>query len=46
MNTNSNNSIENVTMSEILEVASWDRPRTNAELISFIESREAALAQK
>jgi hypothetical protein len=35
---------ETVTLSEILELASWDRPRTTDELRSFISSREAALS--
>lgn len=38
--------IEPVTMSEVLELATWDRPRTNEELENFISSREAALSSK
>jgi hypothetical protein len=38
--------VEPVTMSEVLELATWDRPRTNEELQSFISSREAALSSK
>jgi len=37
--------IEPVTMSEVLELATWDRPRTNQELRSFIASREAIIDQ-
>jgi hypothetical protein len=36
--------VEPVTMSEVLELATWDRPRTNEELRDFISSREAALS--
>ncbi len=39
-------SVEPVTMSEVLELATWDRPRTNEELQNFISSREAALSGK
>ncbi len=35
--------IEPVTVSDILELASWDRPRTSDELKNFIERREATL---
>jgi hypothetical protein len=38
--------VEPVTMSEVLELATWDRPRTNEELRDFISSRESALAGK
>lgn len=38
--------VEQVTMSEVLELATWDRPRTNEELRSFINRRESALAGK
>jgi len=37
--------IEPVTMSEVLELATWDRPRSSQELRSFIESREAIIDQ-
>ena len=33
--------IEPVTMSEVLQLASWDRPRSNDELRNFISTREA-----
>ena len=33
--------IEPVTLSEVLELASWDRPRTNDELRNFITRRES-----
>jgi len=35
--------IEPVTMSEVLQLATWDRPRTNEELRDFISRREAML---
>lgn len=38
--------IEPVTLSEVLELASWDRPRSNEELRSFISSREAIVANQ
>lgn len=38
--------VEPVTMSEVLELATWDRPRTNEELKDFISLREAAIAEK
>lgn len=34
--------IEPVTISEVLELANWDRPRSNEELRDFI-SRRASL---
>ena len=36
-------SIEPVTMSEVLNLATWDRPRTNEELRAFISQRESAI---
>jgi len=38
--------IEPVTMSEVLELASWERQRTSEELRSFISQREAAISGK
>ena len=38
--------VEPVTMSEVLELATWDRPRSDEELREFISSREAAIATK
>jgi hypothetical protein len=35
--------IEPVTMSDILELATWNRPRTSDELRGFIETHHAAL---
>lgn len=35
--------IEPVTISEVLNLASWDRPRTNEELRDFISHRESAI---
>lgn len=35
--------IEPVTMSEVLELATWDRPRSNEELRDFISQREAVV---
>lgn len=33
--------IEPVTMSEVLSLASWDRPRTDEELRDFLSQRES-----
>lgn len=33
--------VEPVTMSEVLSLASWDRPRTNEELRDFLSQRES-----
>ena len=38
--------IEPVTMSEVLELASWERPRSNEELRNFISTREAVVFGK
>lgn len=35
--------VEPVTMSEVLSLATWDRPRTNDELRAFRAQREAFL---
>ncbi len=35
--------VEPVTISELLGIASWDRPRTNDELQNFRSRHEAAL---
>lgn len=35
--------IEPVTISEVLQLASWERPRTNEELRDFISRREAII---
>jgi hypothetical protein len=35
--------IERVTVSDILELATWNRPRTSEELRAFINTRHAAL---
>jgi hypothetical protein len=35
--------IEPVTMSDILELATWNRPRSSEELQSFIRTHHAAL---
>lgn len=35
--------IEPVTMTEVLSLASWDRPRSSDELKSFLNQRESAL---
>jgi hypothetical protein len=37
--------VEQVTMTDILNLSTWDRPRTSDELISFISRREAALSE-
>ena len=41
-----NINVEPVTMSEVLELATWDRPRTSEELLNFISTREAAISTK
>lgn len=33
--------IEPVTMSEVLSLATWDRPRSNEELRDFLTQRES-----
>lgn len=35
--------IEPVTKSDLLELATWDRPRTTEQLIGFIARREAEI---
>jgi len=35
--------VEPVTLSEVLELVTWDRPRTNTELRDFISRRESAI---
>lgn len=35
--------IEPVTISEVLQLATWDRPRTNEELRDFVSRRGAML---
>lgn len=37
---------EKVTVSELLGLATWDRPRTTEELRAFITQRETAIAGK
>ena len=39
----SQSSIEPVTMSEVLQLATWDRPRTNEELRDFVTHRASLL---
>lgn len=41
-----NSQIEPVTLSEVLNLASWDRPRSNEELRNFISTREAVVFGK
>ena len=38
--------VEPVTMSEVLELASWDRQRTDEEIENFISTRESAVSGK
>lgn len=38
--------VEPVTLSEVLELASWERPRSNDELRQFISHREAIVFGK
>lgn len=35
--------IESVTLSDIMDLATWDRSRTTVELRSFINDRDEAL---
>ncbi len=35
--------IEPVTMSEVLQLATWDRPRSNEELRDFVSRRTSML---
>lgn len=35
--------VESITMSDILNLSSWNRPRDTAELIDFIARHEAGL---
>lgn len=39
------NTIEPVTMSDILQLSTWDRPRETHELLGFIARREAEISQ-
>jgi hypothetical protein len=36
--------VEPVTMSDVLELASWERPRSDAELDAFISRRESFIS--
>lgn len=38
-------SIEQVTLSEVLQLATWDRPRTNDELRDFVSRRESIIGR-
>ena len=38
--------IEPVTVSEVLELATWERERSSEELLSFISRREAAIGRR
>lgn len=38
--------IEPVTLTEVLELATWDRPRSDEELDTFISRRESAVARQ
>lgn len=35
--------VEDVTKSEIMNLASWEKPRSTAELLGFIAKREAII---
>lgn len=37
------NMVEDVTKSEIMNLASWDQPRTTEQLLGFIARREAEI---
>lgn len=38
--------VEPVTLTEVLNIATWDRPRTDDELENFLSRREAAVARQ
>jgi len=42
----SESTVEKVTMSEVLELATWERPRSTEELRNFISRRESIIAGK
>jgi hypothetical protein len=42
----SSSQIEPVTLSEVLELATWDRQRSDSEIENFISRREAAVARQ
>lgn len=35
--------VEPVTLSEVLQLATWDRPRTNDELRDFVTRRQSVI---
>jgi len=37
--------VESVTKSELLDLASWDKPRSTEQLLDFINRREAEIAE-
>lgn len=41
METESTSMVEDVTKSEVLGLATWDRQRDTAEILSFLARREA-----
>ena len=41
MESTTQSTVEPVTMSEVLELATWDRPRSNEDLRDFISRRSA-----
>lgn len=43
MESTTQGNIEPVTISEVLALTTWDRPRTNEELRDFISQRESAI---
>jgi hypothetical protein len=45
MDNTTEENIEAVTMSDILQLSSWDRPRTSEELQDFISRHEMTLAE-
>lgn len=38
--------VESVTMNDILQLSSWDRPRSSDELLGFITRREVAISDQ
>jgi len=45
MESTTQSKVEAVTMSEVLSLATWDRPRSSEELLSFIERRESTVGR-
>lgn len=46
MDSTTQTTIEPVTMSDILEMASWNRERSDFELSAFVSRRQSAIAHE